>query len=93
MLRKFGTDTQHNKTRRRDEENKCDTPVCECHELEDAMFIEKAPKYVRRLLEDNEKQKEALQQIEKWLAGTLANEDLTIVESKVLEIARKALKG
>ncbi len=46
-----------------------------------------------RLRKENEKQKETLQQIEKWLIGTLANEDLTIVESKVLEITRKALKG
>lgn len=46
-----------------------------------------------RLRKESEKQKETLQQIEKWLIGTLANEDLTIVESKVLEITRKALKG
>jgi hypothetical protein len=38
-----------------DEENECDTPVCECHELEDAMFIEKAPEYVRRLLDEVER--------------------------------------
>jgi hypothetical protein len=35
-----------------DEENECDIPVCECHELEDVMFIEKAPEYVRRLLDE-----------------------------------------
>jgi predicted RNase H-like nuclease (RuvC/YqgF family) len=38
-----------------DKEKECDTPVCECHELEDAMFIEKVPEYVRKLLEDNER--------------------------------------
>ncbi|MED0736247.1 hypothetical protein [Aneurinibacillus thermoaerophilus] len=38
-----------------DEENECDIPVCECHELEDAMFIEKAPEYVRRLLDEVER--------------------------------------
>ncbi|GED17648.1 hypothetical protein [Aneurinibacillus migulanus] len=61
--------------------------------LADTTFIMCSPTDARRLLEDNEKQKEALQQIEKWLAGTLANEDLTIVESKILEIARKALNA
>lgn len=39
-----------------DEENQCDTPVCECHELEDAMFIEKAPEYVRKLLAHTDNQ-------------------------------------
>lgn len=58
-----------------DEENQCDTPVCECHELEDAMFIEKAPEYVRRLLTEVErlqKENEMLRQssgseIASWL--------------------------
>ncbi len=36
----------------------CDTPVCECHELEDAMFIEKAPEYVRKLLDEVERSRE-----------------------------------
>ncbi len=39
-----------------DEENQCDTPVCECHELEDAMFIEKAPEYVHKLLAHTDNQ-------------------------------------
>ncbi|MCP1359015.1 hypothetical protein [Aneurinibacillus migulanus] len=61
--------------------------------LADATFIMYSLTDARQLLEDNEKQKEALRQIEKWLAGTLANEDLTIVESKILEFARKALNA
>ncbi|WP_080869192.1 ASCH/PUA domain-containing protein [Aneurinibacillus migulanus] len=73
--------------------------IGEFYHDEDVDFIVNAPNDMRRLLDEverlrkeNEKQKETLQQIEKWLTGTLANEDLTIVESKVLEIARKALK-
>ncbi|MED4727012.1 hypothetical protein P9597_02455 [Aneurinibacillus migulanus] len=69
-----------------------DKEVCRCKSEADAEFIAHATEDIRRLLEDNARQKGALQQIEKWLAGTLANEDLTIVESKVLEIVRKALK-
>lgn len=69
-----------------------DKEVCRCKSETDAEFIAHAIEDIRRLLKDNARQKGALQQIEKWLAGTLANEDLTIVESKILEIARKALK-
>jgi hypothetical protein len=35
-----------------DEENECDIPVSERHELEDAMFIAQAPHYIRRLLDE-----------------------------------------
>ncbi|MFT9848501.1 hypothetical protein [Aneurinibacillus sp. REN35] len=48
-----------------DEENKCDTPVCECHEQEDAMFIEKAPEYVRRLLEHTDSQAAEIERLQK----------------------------